>query len=257
MTWQGKWCSVGFRKGARSRKLWNIVPESDCAFQHLKNSVSFQGLYFKWAKGDRDVCMWGSKNQISQRGCLYGATVLTSIRNKSKGLTAQAWFHRAFKHIVLFHNPLSSIYFSRGNYAKEVKACCREHLRSLILRPSWNADCIAFTQHELLLHLNQKETTTNVGSQVCTLCTHRAPCTICPNAAWSSHCWVLPWAARGKLCTQSVIGRRKTYKYQTLLQEKTLSLLWPLLEWKMQRFHFKKLTALRKDLMKHLPVSSW
>lgn len=126
---------------------------------------------------------------------LCGATVLINIGNKSKGLTAQAWFHQAFKCIVLFHNPLSSIYFSRGNYAKEVKAYSREHLRSLILRPSWNADCTAFTQHELLLHLNQKETTTKVGSQVCTLCTHRVVCTACTtfwNAAWSSYSVILP-----------------------------------------------------------------
>lgn len=128
----------------------------------------------------------GSKTQISQWDSLCDAKSISWINqywsiistNQYLSLTARTTFHQAFKHIVVFCNPHSSIYFSRGNYAKEVKARCREHLHSLILRPSWNAECIAFTQHELLLHLNQKETTTKRGSKPAHFVHTRLPVTV-------------------------------------------------------------------------------
>lgn len=242
MTWQGKWCSVSSSKEGRSRKVCNPVPEPESALKYVRNSMGFQGLHFQRAGGDGDDCIWGSKNQVSEWGSLCDATVLINVRNKSKGLTAQTRFHQAFKHIVVFCNPSSSIYFSRGSYAKEVKACCREHLRSLTLRPSWNADCIAFTQHELLLNQNQKETTTKAGFQVCALCTHKAPCKSSPNTAWAIQTgWFCYWLQKGKHYARlSITGRRKTYKRQTQLQRKMLSFLWSLLEWKMWRLHFRR-----------------
>lgn len=85
-------------------------------------------------------------------GIICDATVLISIKNKSKGLTAQTRFHQTFKYIVVLCNSSSSIYLYNGNHAKEVKACYTEQLCSPILKSSWNAGCTAFTQHELLLY---------------------------------------------------------------------------------------------------------
>lgn len=97
-----------------------------------------------------DMRIKRKKKQVG--GIICDATVLISIKNKSKGLTAQTRFHQAFKYIVVLCNSSSSIYLYNGNHTKEVKACCTEQLCLPILKASWNAGYTAFTQHKLLLY---------------------------------------------------------------------------------------------------------
>lgn len=70
---------------------------------------------------------------------LCGATALISIRKKAKPSQLRLGSIRP-SNIALFHNPLSSIDFSRGNDAEEVTARCSEHL--CLLRLGCRLHCI-------------------------------------------------------------------------------------------------------------------